>query len=266
MPNVRALRAGGVLTVTIDREERRNALDRATLAELEAAFARAGEDPEVRVVVLRGAGEHALCAGADLAELERHATIEESRRHFDGVARVIRAMHRIGPPLIARVQGFALAGGCGLAVAADFTLAAESAVFGLPEIGLGLLPMIVSAPILRATGSRKVVLDLALSGRQLRAEEALRLGLASRVVPDADLDAEVAGLAERLAGFSPAALRLGKEAVYTMAEMEYDAALRYLREKIAGARTDDARRGHRAKKRRPVWQGRRRGVRGRAVR
>jgi enoyl-CoA hydratase/carnithine racemase len=257
--NVREDRAGGVLTVTIDREARRNALDRATLAELEAAFARAGTDPGVRAVVLRGAGERAFCAGADLAELEGHASLEEARRHFDGVARVIRAMHRLGAPVIARVQGYALAGGCGLAVAADITLAAESAVFGLPEIGLGLLPMMVSAPIYRATGSRKVVLDLVLSGRQVRADEALRLGLASRVIPDAELDAEVGALAQKLAALSPAAVKLGKDAIYAMAEMEYDAALRHLREVVAiASRSDDAREGIRAffEKRAPVWKGR----------
>ena len=259
MANVRSERAGGVLTLTIDREERRNALDRATLDELEAGLRAASVDPEVRVVVLRGAGERAFCAGADLAELAEHATIEESRRHFDGVARVIEAMHGLGAPVIARVQGFALAGGCGLAVAADFTLAGESAVFGLPEIGIGLLPMIVSAPILRAVGSRKVVLDLVLTGRRVGAAEALRLGLATRVVPDAELDSAVAELARGVCGLSPAALRLGKEAIYTMAELEYGAALRYLREIVVlASRTEDAREGIRAffEKRAPVWRGR----------
>jgi len=259
MAHVRTQVEGGVLTLCIDREERRNALDRATLDELEAALARAGGDPGVRVVVLRGAGERAFCAGADLAELEGHASIEASRRHFDGVARVITAMHRLPAPVVARVQGYALAGGCGLAVAADFTVAAESAVFGLPEIGIGLLPMIVSAPIYRASGSRKTVLDLVLTGRRVGAEEALRLGLATRVVPDDRLDAEVARLAETLAGLSPSALRLGKEAIYAMAEMEYGAALRYLREVVVlASRTEDAREGIRAffEKREPVWKGR----------
>ena len=259
MANVRTQTEGGVLTLCIDREERRNALDRATLDELEAALARAGADAGVRVVVLRGAGERAFCAGADLAELEGHASIEDSRRHFDGVARVIAAMHRLAVPVLARVQGYALAGGCGLAVAADFTVAAESAVFGLPEIGIGLLPMIVSAPIYRATGSRKAVLDLVLTGRRVGAEEALRLGLVTRVVPDDRLDAELARLAETLAGLSPSALRLGKEAVYAMAEMEYGAALRYLREIVVlASRSEDAREGIRAffEKREPVWKGR----------
>jgi enoyl-CoA hydratase/carnithine racemase len=249
----------GVRTITIDREERRNALDRATLGELEAAFAEAGADRSVRCIVLRGAGTRAFCAGADLGELLAAETIDEQRRHFDGVARVILAMHRAGPPVIGRIQGFALAGGCGLAVAADFTIAAESAVLGLPEIGMGLLPMVVSAPILRATGSRKTVLDLVLTGRRVSAAEAATLGLVTRVVPDERLDEEVEALAQRLVSLPPTALRLGKEAVYTMAEMEYGAALRYLREMIVlTAQTEDAKEGIRAffEKREPVWKGR----------
>ncbi len=254
-----ATSASGVRTLTIDREDRRNALDRATLDELEAALTSAGSDPDVRVIVLRGAGERAFCAGADLAELLEHESIEANRRHFDGVARVIQAMHHAGPPIVARVQGFALAGGCGLAVAADFTLAAESAVLGLPEIGIGLLPMVVSAPIYRATGSRKTVLDLVLTGRRVDAHEALSLGLVTRVVPDAELDAELEKLTAQLASLSPSVMRLGKEAIYTMCEMEYATALRYLREMIVlTALTEDAKEGIRAffEKRSPKWTGR----------
>ena len=249
----------GVRTIAIDREARRNALDRATLDELEAAVDAAAADPDVRVIVLRGTGDKAFSAGADLEELLAHRTIDDRRRHFDGVARVILALHRAPQPVIARVQGFALAGGCGVAVAADFTIAAESAVFGLPEIGIGLLPMVVSAPILRATGSRKAVLDLVLTGRRVGAAEAHALGLVTRVVPDARIDEEVASLAGQLAALSPAALRLGKEAVYTMSEMEYGAALRYLREMIVlAAMTEDAKEGIRAffEKRKPEWSGR----------
>jgi enoyl-CoA hydratase/carnithine racemase len=249
----------GVRTIAIDREARRNALDRATLDELVAELDRAAGDSTVRVLVLRGAGTRAFSAGADLEELLAHQTVDERRRHFDGVARAITAMQRAPQPVIARVQGFALAGGCGLAVAADFTIAAESAVLGLPEIGIGLLPMVVSAPILRATGSRKVVLDLVLTGRRVDAAEARELGLVTRVVPDAKLDDEIAELAARLASLSPAALRLGKEAVYAMAEMEYGAALRYLREMIVlCSMTEDAQEGIRAffEKREPRWTGR----------
>jgi len=249
----------GVRTIAIDRAARRNALDRATLDELERAVEAAASDAGVRVIVLRGAGVKAFSAGADLEELLAHQTIDDRRRHFDGVARVIAALHRAPQPVIARVQGFALAGGCGLAVAADFTIAGESAVFGLPEIGIGLLPMVVSAPILRATGSRKAVLDLVLTGRRVDAQEARALGLVTRVVPDARIDEEVAALTGQLAALSPAALRLGKEAIYTMSEMEYGAALRYLREMIVlTAMTEDAKEGIRAffEKRKPEWSGR----------
>lgn len=258
MRNVASAQSGGVLTLTIDREPKRNALDRATLTELEAALEAAGGDPTVRVVVLRGAGERAFCAGADLEELLGHESIDAARRHFDGVARVISLMHRIGQPVIARVQGFALAGGMGLAVAADFTIAAESAAFGLPEIGIGLLPLVVSAPILRAVASRKVLLDLVLSGRRVGAAEAHELGLATRVVPDTSLDEEIGALAATLSSYSPAALRLGKEAIYTMGDMEYATALRYLREMVVlTSLTHDAKEGIRAffEKRKPVWTG-----------
>ncbi len=211
------------------------------------------------MILLRGAGDVAFCAGADLKEMLDHESIAASRAHFDGVRRAIEAMHRAPQPVVARVPGFALAGGCGLAVAADFTLASRSASFGLPEIGLGLLPLVVSAPILRASGSRKALLDLVLTGRRIGVDEAVSLGLVTRVVPDADLDAEVDSLCDGLAALSPAALALGKEAIYTMSEMEYGAAMRYLREMIVlTSRTEDAREGIRAffEKRKPTWTGR----------
>lgn len=250
---------GSTRIVVIDREDKRNALDRATCRELVAAFEASARDPEVRAIVLRGAGDRAFCAGADLKEMLGHESIDESRDHFDGVRRVIEAMHAAPQPVIARVPGFALAGGCGLAVAADFTIAGESAVFGLPEIGLGLLPLVVSVPIQRAIGSRKVLLDLVLTGRRVLADEALRLGLATRVVPDDRLDAEIDGLCETLAALSPAALRLGKEAVYSMCELEYGTAMRSMREMITlSSRTRDASEGIQAffEKRDPQWSGR----------
>ena len=176
MKNVAVRNEGPIRTIAIDRETQRNALDRATLAELEVAFRDAAADSSVRVILLRGAGDKAFCAGADLKEVLGHASIDESRAHFGGVARVIGAMEEAPQPVIARVPGFALAGGCGLAVAADFTIAGESAVLGLPEISLGLLPLMVSVPILRAVGSRKVLLDLVLTGPQGRRPRSARTG------------------------------------------------------------------------------------------
>ena len=247
----------GVAGITIDREEKRNALNRATLAELEAAFVALSDDRETRVIVLRGRGDRAFCAGADLREVLECESVEESRIHFNGVRRVIEVMRAAPQPIVARVSGFALAGGCGLAVAADFTIAGTCAVFGLPEIQLGLLPLIVSAPILRAIGSRKVLLDLALTGRRVGAEEAVRLGMATRVVPDADLDTEIESLCATLASYSPKALQLGKEAIYTMCELETGAAMQYLREMtVIAANRDDANEGIEAffAKREPVWK------------
>jgi enoyl-CoA hydratase/carnithine racemase len=211
------------------------------------------------VIVLRGAGERAFCAGADLKEMLGHASIEESRAHFDGVRRVIEAMHEAPQPVIARVPGWALAGGCGLAVAADFTIASKSAVFGLPEIDLGLLPLVVSVPLERAIGSRKVLLDLVLTGRRVAAEEAQALGLATRVVPDDRLDAEIDELCATLSRLSPAALRMGKEAIYAMCELPYGAAMTAMRDRITlASRTEDAAEGIRAffEKREPRWSGR----------
>lgn len=251
--------AAGVHTICINREEKRNALDRATCAELMLAFRQAGSDERVRVIVLRGAGDRSFCAGADLAELLDHETIEASRQHFDAVRLVLEEMHAAPKPVIARVPGFALAGGCGLAVAADFTIASESAQFGLPEIHLGLLPLIVSAPLYRAMGNRKALLDLVLTGRRVAASEALALGMVTRVVGDDALDAEIAGLCETLCGLSPSALRMGKEAIYEMTELEYHAAMRHLREVITlASRTEDATEGIRSffEKRKPVWTGR----------
>ncbi|MCH2173247.1 enoyl-CoA hydratase/isomerase family protein [Myxococcota bacterium] len=259
MSNVRTERSpSGTVTVVIDREDKRNALDRLTCEQLEQSITRVARDESTRVILLRGAGDRAFCAGADLREIQNHESIDESRRHFDGVARVIGAMQKAGPPVIARVPGYALAGGCGLAVAADFTIASESARFGLPEIGLGLLPLMVSAPIYRALGSRKALLDLVLTGRQIGAREAEELGLVTRVVADDQLDDEIEALCNHLTSLSPAALRMGKEAIYTLCEMEQETSMRYLREAIVlTSRTQDAQEGVQAffEKREPKWTG-----------
>ena len=260
MANVKIERTGnGIATLVIDRESKRNALNRATLDALCDHLDLLTAEEGVRVIILRGAGDQAFCAGADLREVLKCETLAESRAHFDGVRRVIVRLQNAPQPTISRVAGFALAGGCGLAVATDFTIAGEGAVFGLPEINLGLLPLIVSEPIYRAVGSRKVLLDLALTGRRVQASEAHQLGMVTRVVPDGELDAEVSSLADQLAGQSPAALRMGKEALYTMCELDDHAAMKYLREMtVIAARSDDAAEGIEAffAKRQPVWKSR----------
>ena len=250
--------ADGVARLTLNRPEVRNALNAALLAELETALSRLGAEPGTRVVVIRGAGDRAFCAGADLRHVGDRGTTLQARESFGGLARILERMARMRTPIIAQVHGYALAGGCGLAAGADIVIAADDALFGLPEIKVGLLPLIVMAPILRAVGRKRAMLMI-MSGEPVSAREACEMGLASRVVPRAELDATVAALARTLAGYSPAALGLAKEAAATAPDMEYGAALRYLRELLTlVALSDDAREGIAAffEKRPPRFTGR----------
>ena len=248
----------GVASVTLNRPEVRNALNATLIRELEQALAALEADPAARVIVLEGAGDKAFCAGADLKGIGDRGTTLQARESFGGLARILEAMARMKTPVIAKVHGFALAGGCGLAAGCDIVVAAEDAVFGLPEIKIGLLPLIVMAPILRSVGRKRGMLMI-LSGEQISAREAYEMGLVSRLAPRAELSGAVDALARALAGFSPMALGLAKEAAATVAGMEYGASLRYLREMITlVALSDDAREGIKAffEKRAPNWTGR----------
>lgn len=250
--------ADGVGTVTLNRPEARNALNPTVVRELAEALDRMDRDPDARVVVLRGAGERAFCAGADLKGMFATTSILAARDQYAGVANVLEAIPRMRTPVIAQVHGFALAGGCGLAAACDLVIAAEDAVFGLPEIKVGLLPLMVLAPILRAAAPKRV-LELILTGRELPAREALEIGLVTRVVPRAELDATVTRTARQLAALSPATLALGKEAFYRTLELSHAEALAHLRDLLTiVARSEDAREGIAAflEKRPPRWQGR----------
>ena len=247
----------GVASVTLNRPEVRNALSATLIRELEQAWAKLEADPAARVIVLSGAGDKAFCAGADLKGVGDRGTTLQARESFGGFARILEAMARMRTPVIAKVHGFALAGGCGLAAGCDIVVAADDAVFGLPEIKIGLLPLIVMAPILRSVGRNRGMLMI-LSGEQVSAREAYEMGLVSRLVPRAELSPAVDALARSLAGFSPTALGLAKEAAATVAGMEYGASLRYLREMITlVALSDDAREGIKAffEKRAPNWTG-----------
>ena len=248
----------GVASVTLNRPDVRNALSATLIRELEQALATLEADPAARIIVLSGAGDKAFCAGADLKGVGDRGTTLQARESFGGLARILEAMARMKTPVIAKVHGFALAGGCGLAAGCDIVVAADDAVFGLPEIKIGLLPLIVMAPILRSVGRKRGMLMI-LSGEQVSAREAYEMGLVSRLVPRAALSPAVDALARTLAGFSPTALGLAKEAAATVAGMEYGASLRYLREMITlVALSDDAREGIKAffEKRAPNWTGR----------
>jgi enoyl-CoA hydratase len=248
----------GVARITLNRPDVRNALSRTMVRELEAALAAAETDAAARVIVLSGAGDKAFCAGADLKGVGDRGTTLEARESFGGLARILESMARMRTPVIAQVHGYALAGGCGLAAGCDLVIAADDAVFGLPEIKVGLLPLVVMAPILRAVGRKRGLLMI-LSGESVSAREAFEMGLVSRLVPRADLARATDTLAATLAGFSPTAVALAKEAAFTIQDMDYGKSLRYLRELITlVGMSEDAREGIAAffAKRAPEWKGR----------
>ena len=248
----------GVATVTLNRPEARNALNRALVQELGDALNALDGDAAARAIVLRGAGDRAFCAGADLKGMFRDAPILEAREQYAGLARILEGIPRMRTPVIGQVHGYALAGGCGLAAACDVVVASEDAVFGLPEIKLGLLPLMVMAPILR-TASPKRVLQLVLTGAELPAREAAAIGLVSQVVPRAELEPTAQALARTIAGYSPAAIGIAKEAFYATLELDHARALPYLRDLLTiVARSEDAQEGVAAflAKRPPRWTGR----------
>lgn len=255
--NVRFERSGTRADIVINRPEKRNALNVATIAELYRAFEICKKDPAVRVVVLSGAGEKAFCAGADLAEnlqsMNEYLRFVQ-RETFVGLFKIIPAL---GKPVIAAVQGLALAGGCGLAASCDFVIASETARFGTPEVNVGLFPMMISAILMRNLG-RKKAYDMMLTGRQIDAQEAERAGLVTRVVPADRLQAEVDTLAAELASKSPAILKLGKDALIRADQMPFNEALDFLSSMLSvNFMAEDAKEGMTAfmEKRAPDWKG-----------
>lgn len=200
-----------VLRLTIDREQRRNALSAGVLSGLLEGLGAAAADDDIRVVLIGSVGERVFCAGADLAVMTNEATGLEQHEARGLLARLVLAMRACPKPVVARVQGLCLAGGVGLAAGCDIVLAAESAMWGLPEVDRGLWPFMVSALLARDV-LPKHAMDLMLSGERIDARRAERIGLASRVYPDDVFDAEVDAYVARLAARPPVAVRLGKAA------------------------------------------------------
>lgn len=216
----------GVLRLTLDRPEKRNALDSATVEALHEGLERAALDSGVRVVALAGAGKD-FCAGADLAELlaSRDRPPAENAAHALRLGEVFLAIRRLEKPVVALVQGRALAGGCGLATACDLVVAADTARFGYPEVQRGFVPAMVLTLLRRQVGER-VAFDLAATSRLLAAEEARAFGLVSRVVPAARLEEEGAALLASLASASPTALGLTKRLLYELDGQGFEEGLR----------------------------------------
>ena len=247
----------GVARLTLNRPERRNALSWDLVGSLREAFAQAKADPDVRVCVLTGAGEKAFCAGADLGGMASDDTLSLHEARGE-LASLFRDMYGLGKPTVARVRGFALAGGFGLALVCDLVVAADDAVFGTPEVDVGLWPHMITVPLIRSMPP-KVALELMMTGRRVAADEALRIGFVNRVVPVAELDGAVEELAATLAAKSPAAMKLGRDGFYSVWDQDVDTSLRLLHPLLAlTAATDDAAEGIAAftEKRPPRWTGR----------
>ncbi|HLF41359.1 MAG TPA: enoyl-CoA hydratase-related protein [Acidimicrobiia bacterium] len=258
MEQVRYDVEGAVARITIDRPERLNALSFQVMAELAEALDLAKADDAVRVVVLTGAGEKAFCAGADLGGIGSNAGPAAMHEARGRVAGLFRQLWALGKPTIARVRGYCLAGGFGLALACDIVIAADDAVFGTPEVDIGLWPYQISVPLLRAMPPKKV-LELMMTGRRVKADEADRIGFVNQVVPVAGLDAAVDEMAATLAAKSPVVMRWGRDSFYRVLNMAGDDALDYLHSMLTvSTLTEDAAEGLGAfaEKRKPQWTGR----------
>lgn len=218
--------AGGVLTATLNRPDKRNAIDTPMIDALLAALERADLDAAVRVVAVRGGGRD-FCAGMDLNELLASAdhSLDQNRQAALHFAEIFVRMRRLPKPVVALVQGRALAGGCGLATAADLILAAESSQFGYPEVQRGFVPAIVMTMLRRAVGE-KIAFDLAATGRVLGGNEAAAVGLVSRVYEDADFDEQAAEVLRVLAESSASALAFTKQQFYQLDGLTFAEGLR----------------------------------------
>ncbi len=228
---------GGVLTGTLNRPEKKNAIDSAMIEGLHALLERADLEAGVRVVALRGAGKD-FCAGMDLHELLASAdqTVERNRQSALHFGAIFIRMRQLPKPIVAVVQGRALAGGCGLATGCDLVVATESAQFGYPEVQRGFVPALVMNMLKRAVGE-KIAFDLATTGRILTASEAAALGLVSRVYEDSDCEEQVTELLRSLAASSASALAFTKQQFYQLDGMDFEQGIRLSADVNAVSRT-----------------------------
>jgi enoyl-CoA hydratase/carnithine racemase len=231
-----------VATITLNDPERRNPLSPAMLTELGRALDQSKHDPDVRVVVLTGAGAKAFSAGADLTSFTSGSS-DPPADNKDVFVNVFVATTQLGKPLIGAINGHALAGGFGLALCCDLLIVSDAATFGTPEIKVGVWPMMIMSIVTRNLG-RKRALELFMTGRRIDAQTAADWGIANRVVAQEQVLPEAQALAAELAQWSSSVMRLGRDAFYASESMEYEPALRYLQEQLALVlQTEDAREG-----------------------
>jgi methylglutaconyl-CoA hydratase len=235
---------GAIARITLNRPEKRNALNDEFIAALKEALRRADHDEEVRVVVLSGAGAD-FCSGADLAALQKisTATVAENLQDARSLMELLLIIRNLRLPVVAAVRGRALAGGCGLATACDIVLASSSARFGYPEIKIGFVPAMVMA-ILRRNVSEKRAFELLTRGAEISATEAERIGMVNHVFSDETFDSEVDAYAHAFENASESAVALSKKLLYQMDAMTFVEALQSGADVNVIARmTDDCQKG-----------------------
>ena len=257
-PLVLVANADGIRRITVNRPDKLNALNAATLDALQAAFDAAATDDAVRVVVLTGAGPKAFVAGADIAEMADLRPTEGRDFSLRG-QRLMRSIETLPKPVVAMVNGFALGGGLELAMGCHLRIAADTAKVGQPEIGLGLIPGFGGSQRLLRLAGRAATLELCLLGAPVTAERALQLGIVNRVVPAAELEAETLKVATQLAASAPLALRATLDVVNIGGECGIEEDLQYeTAQSGLMFATDDMREGTRAfmERRKPTFTGR----------
>jgi enoyl-CoA hydratase len=256
--NLEITHRGAVRTIIVNRPDKLNALNRDTLNELTLAFAQAAQDDAVRVVVLTGAGEKAFVAGADIAEMNGYTPVQAQAFSRAG-QRLMSSIERLGKPVIARIQGFALGGGMELAMACHLRVASEKAKFGQPEINLGLIPGFGGTQRLLRLAGRGPALELCLTGAVINAQRAYDLGVITRLVAPEALDEAVNTLADQLALAAPLAAAGILDAVLQGGESAIDQGLEFETQGFALAfSTEDMREGTTAflEKRKAEFKGR----------
>jgi methylglutaconyl-CoA hydratase len=232
----------GIARITLNRPEKRNAMNPELLAELGAAFAKAAADASVRVILLRGAGKD-FCAGLDLKALHQSDEVLDHMASARALAELYLAMRRHPKPIIAAVHGRAIGGGCGLATASDLVVATDASEFRYPEVNLGFIAAIVMSLLRRLVGEKRAFEIIAL-GDSIPATTALQLGIVNHVYPDAEFDAQVDAYAAKLASKSASAISLTKDLFYHIDGMTFEAAIHAgLYGNALSRMTPDARKG-----------------------
>ncbi|HEX5054183.1 MAG TPA: enoyl-CoA hydratase-related protein [Planctomycetota bacterium] len=249
-------REGAVLHVRLNRPEVRNAFNGTLVDELQQAFAAAGDDAAVRVVVLSGNGK-SFSAGADLSWMQQQAELPaaDNQRGAEHMARTFLAIARCRKPVVGRMHGHALGGGTGLTAAVDLAICTEDCQFGLTEVKLGIVPAVISPFVLQKIGAGRAR-TLFLTGERFDGREAQRIGLVHRAVPGSELDAAVQASVAELLSAGPAAVASAKELIRAVADLSLEQAIPVTSRWIAELRaTDEAREGFAAflGKRKPSW-------------